>query len=86
MGETWSGQDPENVLDQDYFYLDAIRRCHQMEMTAMMVISRPLPLKVVQREVQVALLDSMQTLKGDGDISKEESTSLQSFVRLLDGT
>lgn len=67
------------------FYLDIIGHCHQIELTAMMFVTRPLPLFQVRKELQNAMQQSMEELKGAKEMTSEESMSLENFIRLLDG-
>jgi hypothetical protein len=85
MRPAWAGRDPEVVLADPAFYDDVLRRCHQVELTLMLLTSRPLPLAQVRPAVAGALQQGMQRLAGAEALGPQDKDDLQQFVRLFDG-
>ena len=48
----WGRRPAREVLGDELFYFDALRRCHAMEMTLLLHASRPLPLAGVQQALE----------------------------------
>ncbi len=85
MGPTWSRQSPDAVLDNQALYNDILRRCNQLELTLMLLTSRPLKIQEVKPAVENALRQGMERLSGSTPLKEEESTALKNFVHQIDG-
>lgn len=85
LGDAWAGKDPNKVLQDSKFYTDILRRCHQVEMTLMLLTSRALPLAEARPAVEGALSESMQRLRGGEPLAEEDRHALTKFIKLFDG-
>jgi hypothetical protein len=85
MGPSWAGQSPEAVLDDQALYNDILRRCNQLELTLMLLTSRPLKIQEVRPAVEGVLRQGMERLSGDTPLKEEESTALKNFVHQING-
>jgi hypothetical protein len=85
MGPSWSNQRSEVVLDDQALYNDILRRCNQLELTLMLLTSRPLKIQEVRPAVEGALRQGMERLSGSTPLKEEESAALKNFVHQLDG-
>ena len=85
LGARWAGRDPEPILDDPSFYTDILRRCHQVEMTLMLLTSRPLALAGARPAVEGALRRSMERLGGGGALGQADAADLAKFIGLFDG-
>ena len=84
MGSTWARRDPDEVLASPAFYHDILERCHQVEMTLMLLASRPLKLQAVRPAVEGALRRGMERLSGASPLPERQDAALRDFVRQLD--
>ncbi|KAL4539971.1 hypothetical protein Ndes2437B_g01693 [Nannochloris sp. 'desiccata'] len=84
MGSSWAGQSPETVLDDQALYNDILRRCNQLELTLMLLTSRPLKIQEVRPAVEGVLRQGMERLSGSTSLKEEESTALKNFVHQID--
>lgn len=84
LGPAWAGRDPEAVLEDPTFFNDILRRCNQVEMTLMLLTSRPLKIQEVKPVVENALRSSMERLSGSQPLRKEAATALTNFIHQID--
>jgi hypothetical protein len=85
MGSSWASESPDAVLDDQALYNDILRRCNQLELTLMLLTSRPLKIQQVRPAVEGVLRQGMERLSGSTPLKEEESTALKNFVRQIDG-
>lgn len=85
LGAAWAGRDPEAVLADPAFFDDVLRRCHQVEMTLVLLASRPLALAELRPAVEEGLRRGMQRLGGAEELAQHDASDLRQFVRLFDG-
>lgn len=52
LGPRWAQRPAEEVLPDERFYFDALRRAHAMELTLLLHASRPLPLAGAQEMLE----------------------------------
>ena len=84
LGAAWAGRDPAATLSDPAFYADVLRRCHQVELTLMLLASRPLPLAAARPAVEAALRSRMEVLGGAAPLPAGDAADLAAFVHLLD--
>ncbi|KAL4452610.1 hypothetical protein ABPG75_008272 [Micractinium tetrahymenae] len=84
LSGAWGGEDPRQVLEDERFYLDCLRYAHQMELTLMVLTSRPLPLAATRRQFAAKLESSMKQLSGQPELPAEDKAALKNFISLFD--
>lgn len=86
LSEAWAGQDPRAVLADERFYLDVLRRAHQMELTLIALTARPLPLAPMRQQLADKLEVSMKELSGREELKSREKAALTDFISLFEDT
>ena len=84
MGSSWGGRRTEPILNAQEFYNDIMQRCNQVELTLMLLTSRPLPLSRVSPAVESVLRRGMERISRKIPLEKKDEASLKDFVGLLD--
>eukprot|EP00887_Chlorella_sp_A99_P006802 scaffold2.g6802.t1 len=83
LSRRWAGREPDEVLSDGRFYYDILRHCHQMELTLMVLASRPLPLAPLRERLAGQLSDGVAAAsRAEG--AETDQADLQRFIRLWD--
>lgn len=81
LGKRWKGIDPGQVVSSRRFQYDILRKCHLLDMHAMLVMMEPVPLRVVQPIMKRELEKRVDKLSGGDDGLRQD---IDTFVKLFD--
>lgn len=81
LGKRWKGIDPEEVISSGRFQYDILKKCHMLDMHAMLVMMEPIPLSAIQPRMQKELETRVEKLSVDKDAMRDD---IETFVRVFD--
>lgn len=81
LGRRWQGKAPGEVFSSGRFQHDILRKCHMLDMHAMLVIIEPVPLKVIQPMMQNELETRVEKLS---TLDDEKRHDIHNFVKIFD--
>lgn len=84
LGKRWKGREPESVIESGTFEWDALRKCHGLDMHAMMVIMRPISLREIRPMVKKELEKRVDKLSMSHDGGQDMQVDIDKFVSIFD--
>lgn len=81
LSRKWARRNPEEVLSSSKFTFDILRKCHNMEMTLMVLAMKQIPLSIAQNAARDQLRRSIETVS---QINTANTNDLESFISLFD--
>lgn len=81
LGKRWKGMDPEHVVSSGRFTYDVLRKCHLLDMHAMLLMLEPVPIRDIQPMMRQELERRVDKLSVNGDGIRHE---IDDFVKLFD--
>eukprot|EP00889_Picochlorum_renovo_P003540 jgi/Picre1/30570/NNA_005932.t1 len=84
LGKRWKGREPESVIESGTFEWDALRKCHGLDMHAMMVIMRPISLREIRPMVKKELEKRVDKLSMSHEGAQDMRADIDAFVSIFD--
>lgn len=81
LGRRWQGIAPDEVVSSGRFQYDILRKCHMLDMHAMLVMMEPAPLKLIQPMMQNELEKRVEKLSTGDDKIRDD---IHNFVKMFD--